>query len=557
MSRSAQRLRARREREQLSRRELLKLGLVAGGAALVPARRARADDDDPPSPRIVPFQQDLLFPEVATPVRAFTVGPAEPQCSVDVPGFPDLPPPLLYEVFLRTGRRELFPGKLTEFWGYNASWPGPTFKVRRNHPIVVRFINDLDLDGVDTELSIHNHGGHTPFGSDGFPDDFVFGGEFKDYCYPNISPDDDDAEFTSTQWYHDHAMDVTARNVYMGMSGFYLLFDDLELDLINSGVLPQDRFDVPLVFQDRRFDQDGQLLYNPMEHDGVLGDRYTVNGVIQPKFHVQRRKYRFRMLNGSNARVYALRLSNGQSVTQIGNDSWLLPNAVERPHLLLSMAERADVIIDFTNAPDEVFLENILQQEDGTGPDDLDDFKIPGTPLIKFIVGSAPVPPYPPNLSVQPVAEGPNPGGPKDDATIEPGDPLRPHVPITADEIVRTRHFVFDREDGAWTINERFFDPDRDDADPEIGTAERWILENDSGGWVHPIHIHLEAHQIQSLEERPLELQDAAKKDTVLLGPDEVAEVYMKFRTFPGRFVFHCHNIEHEDMRMMGVFHVQ
>ena len=551
MSRSAQRLRARRERQRLSRRELLKLGLATSGAALVPARRARADDDRPRSPQIVPFQQNLLLPEVATPVRAFTVGPPDPQCSLDIPGFPDLPPPLLYEVSLRTGQRELFPGKSTEFWGYDASWPGPTFRVRRNRPIVVRVINDLDLDGVDTEISVHNHGGHTPFGSDGFPDDFVFGGEFKDYCYPNIAPDDDDSEFPSTQWYHDHAMDVTGQNVYMGMSGFYLLFDDLELDLINSGVLPRHIFDIPLVFQDRRFDQDGALLYNPLEHDGVLGDRFCVNGVIQPKFHVQRRKYRFRMLNGSNARLYALRLSNGQSVTQIATDSWLLPNAVQRPYILLGMAERADVIIDFTNAPDELFLENILLQDDGTGPDDLDDFKIPGTPLMKFIVG--------------PVTGGPSsrrgpavsiPGGPSGDATIEPGDPLRPHVPITADEIVRTRHFIFDREDGAWTINERFFDPDRDDADPDLGTAERWILENDSGGWVHPIHIHLEAHQVQSLEKRPLEPQDAAKKDTVLLGPDEVAEVFMKFRTFPGRFVFHCHNIEHEDMRMMGVFHV-
>ena len=104
--REAQRLRARRERARLSRREMLKLGLVTGGAAMVPAPRARADDDDPPSPPIVPFQQNLLLPEVATPVRAFPVGPAEPQCPLDVPGFPDLPPPELYEVSLRTGRRE-------------------------------------------------------------------------------------------------------------------------------------------------------------------------------------------------------------------------------------------------------------------------------------------------------------------------------------------------------------------------------------------------------------------------------------------------------------------
>ncbi len=105
-------------------------------------------------------------------------------------------------------------------------------------------------------------------------------------------------------------------------------------------------------------------------------------------------------------------------------------------------------------------------------------------------------------------------------------------------------------------INGEFFDPDRDDATPEIGTAERWILENGSGGWVHPIHLHLEAHQIQRIDGKAPPPHMAAKKDTVLLG-DFDAEMFMKFRTFPGRFVFHCHNIEHEDMRMMGVFNVQ
>ncbi len=147
-------------------------------------------------------------------------------------------------------------------------------------------------------------------------------------------------------------------------------------------------------------------------------------------------------------------------------------------------------------------------------------------------------------------------GTPQNNATIGPGDALRPHTPIDPGEIVRTRRFEFERSHGAWVINNRFFDPDRDDATPKIGTAERWILENGSGGWVHPIHLHLEAHQIQRIDGKAPPPHMAAKKDTVLLG-DFNAEMFMKFRTFPGRFVFHCHNVEHEDMRMMGVFNVK
>ncbi len=447
---------------------------------------------------------------------------------------------------MRVGHAEIIPGAPpTEIWGYtgndgHALYPGPTIKVERNQPIVVRFINELNVETV-----IHNHGGFQAPESDSFPADFIFPGEFRDYCYPNIAADDDDSEFATFQWYHDHAMDFTGENVYMGLAGFYLLTDDIEKDLISTGKLPGEAFDIPIVLQDRLFDFDGSLIYDPTDHDGVIGDRFLANGVVQPRFTVQRRRYRFRFLNGSNARIYALRLNTGQPFLQVGTDSWLLPEAVERQHLLLSPAERADVIIDFTNAPSEVFLTNHLTHDldDGRGPqediDDPEDWDPTGTPLIKFIVeGASPLLPW--SLYSPLVA----------------GGFLRPHTSIDRDEIVRTRRFEFERSHGAWVINGEFFDPDRDDARPKIGTAERWIIENGSGGWVHPIHIHLEAQQIQRINDQAPEPHMAAKKDTVLLGNFD-AEVFIKFRTFPGRFVFHCHNIEHEDMRMMGVFNVQ
>ncbi|HEX9876334.1 MAG TPA: multicopper oxidase domain-containing protein, partial [Gammaproteobacteria bacterium] len=355
----------------------------------------------------------------------------------------------------------------------------------------------------------------------------------------------------STQWYHDHAhlpdvdLGITGQNVYMGLAGYYLLFDQLEQGLIAGGVLPAEKFDIPIVLQDRVFAADGSLLYDPDADNfaGVLGDVFVINGKAQPKLNVERRKYRFRILNGSNARFWELRLSDeNMKFVQIGNDSWLLGEAVapvsvaldgKRPNTIhLTPAERADVVIDFRDAPDEVFLENIVVHDDGRRPASI---ARSGTPVLKFVVMGPRV---------------------EHDVTVDVGTPLRPHTAIREDEIVRTRVIEFERKGGLWAVNGRFFDPHRDDANPEPGTAERWILRNVGGGWAHPIHIHLEAQQIQSLSRRELAPQERFKKDTVRLESNEEAVVFIKFRTFTGRYVFHCHNIEHEDMAMMGVINV-
>ncbi|MGZ0167883.1 MAG: multicopper oxidase domain-containing protein, partial [Planctomycetales bacterium] len=139
-------------------------------------------------------------------------------------------------------------------------------------------------------------------------------------------------------------------------------------------------------------------------------------------------------------------------------------------------------------------------------------------------------------------------------ATVDVGTPLRPHTPIHEEEVVATRIFEFERRKGAWQINHQFFDEHRADATPTLGTAERWILRNEGGGWWHPIHIHLESHQQIRQEGAIPPLEDRFKSDTALLGANTEIELLMKFRTFKGPFVFHCHNLGHEDMRMMFVF---
>lgn len=440
-----------------------------------------------------------------------------------------------YEMRMRAGTQQIVPGINTPIWGYDGIYPGPTFKARVGQPVVVRQWNDLP-----EEMSVHLHGGHNPSHPDGYPNFYVLPGKARDYYYTNTIPMEagqpDFNESPSTMWYHDHAMDITDHHVLMGMSGFFLTYDDLELNLINTNVLPNDPFDIPIALQDRRFNADGTIFFDPLDHNGYLGDVMVLNGKAFPKMTVQRRKYRFRFLNGANARWFELRLSNGQPFIGLGTDTWLYPNAISRDTLMIGNAKRADVVIDFTNAPNELFLENILVQDDGRGPSgtlESRQTQIPGTQIMKFIVEGAPQP---------------------NNSTVQVGTPLRPNTPIHESEIVATRTFQFERRKGAWQINHLFFDPGVANATPTLGTAERWILKNEGGGWWHPIHIHLESHQIQKVNGQVPPLADRFKSDTAALGAGTEVELFMKFRTFKGPFVFHCHNLAHEDMRMMFVF---
>ncbi len=440
-----------------------------------------------------------------------------------------------YELDTHFSTAEIIPGVSTPVMCYSGSVPGPTFRARVGQPVVIRATNSLNI-----EQSIHLHGGHNPSHSDGYPNFYILPGQQRDYFYTNTVPmregEPDFSESPSTMWYHDHSMDLTANLVIQGLAGFFLVRDQIEQDLIDSNVLPDDPYDIPVALQDKRFNPDGTIFWDPLDHNGTLGDIWIANGKAQPFFRVQRRKYRFRFLNGCNARFLEMRLSNGQSFIHLGKDSWLFPQAIESETLLLSMAQRADVVIDFTNAPSEVFLENILCQSDGRGPDgslDAPKHCIPGAAFIKFIVEDGVV---------------------EDNVTVEPGTPLRPHVKIDPAEAVVTREFKFHRSKGAWMINGEFFDPALANVIPQLGTVERWILKNGGGGWWHPIHIHLESHQILSVNGKAPPLSRSFKNDTVILDGGGEVELLMNFRTFRGPFVFHCHNLEHEDMRMMFVF---
>lgn len=569
----------------VSRRQMLKAGLVGGGgAALLLSHRSRSSEvraGGPPATPfwVTPFAAELPVPPVLQPVSGgLPTAPGDVYHGI-APEFSrnhanhgsdwsDPATATQYLLHIEETVGEIIPGVFTPVFTYRdgnmaagqGATPGPTILARFNEPLVVRNINELESGansiGHDIEISTHLHGGHSPPHSDGYPNFYVLPGMARDYYYPNVVPKRlidgklqfDRSTIPSTMWYHDHGMDITGFTVSHGLAGFYLYLDDFEEGLMEANVIPDVRLlesdpgnsrDIPIAITDQRFNADETLYYDFLDHNGRIGDVFTVNGAVQPFFRVQRAKYRFRLLNASNARVYQLRLSNRQPMLQIGNDSWLLPEPVAVKSIRLAMGERADVIVDFTNAPSELYLENIMYQPDGRGPKEVNPKK-ERTGLIKFVVEGGVVP---------------------NDVTIDETTALRPHDPILASDIVRTRRFDFDRSNGAWTVNGEFFNPRRCDADPEIDPdgiqAERWILKNNSGGWWHPIHVHLEHQEIQKLNGVKPPFARRFKSDVATLSDNGEAEIFMRFRSFTGPFASHCHNLEHEDMRMMLAFDPQ
>jgi FtsP/CotA-like multicopper oxidase with cupredoxin domain len=531
--------------------------------ALLAAGNAAAQDTEEdvilaPSPQVVPFTRRLPIPSPHLPLNRPGATPLErakaqqiyEQALQEGRFRHDAIPPEgavdYYDVMIRSGAQEIVPGTLTPVWGYNGIFPGATFMAERERPIVARFVNR-----IPEIVATHYHGGHTPSDSDGVPmhsyanwDVLSPGGlpGSRTHVFPNDNP------FPATLWYHDHGEDVTAQNVYRGLCGLFLLQpNQSDADAGIRAVEAQlpsgyGRYDIPMVFQDRQFFADGSFNYNNFDHDGFLGDRFLVNGAIQPYLPVANRKYRFRWLNGSNARQYEFFLSSGAKFIVIGSDGGLLPEPTEVSSLRVTPAERYEVVVDFSGYPvgSRVYLLNCLQQTSGRGPEDIDmDFC---TPIVEFRI----------------VRE-------EDDPSTIP-DVLQPdiaafitdHLTERAGLQVQNSHWRFDRGNGAWQVNGKFFDRNRVDLVEKLWTHSSWTLENASGGWSHPVHIHDEEFAIISRNGQRPKPYESGLKDTFNLGPNDIVRIaaYWTGDQNVGQYVFHCHNLEHEDMRMMGIFEV-
>src|SRR3989475_1895923 len=386
----------------LTRRDLMKLGLMSfpvldwGPSVALARTNAGKGGDAVTSPPTRPFVVELPIPPVAQAVQ--TLEPAPDPAAHQ--RYSEFPPRVFYEIHQKEAKHSFHPD-LPEnlIWGFAGIFPGPTFHARYGEPIIARFYNDLPANHVGfgiPETSTHLHNAHTASESDGFPTDFFFSGQFKDNHYPNIYAGGDPREALGTLWYHDHRVDFTTQNVYKGLAGFFILFDKLDSGNENDPNkdalhLPSGKFDIPLVFADKKFTSQGQLFLNPFDLEGFIGDKFTVNGVIQPFLKVARRKYRFRLLDAGPSRFYQFFLSSGQPFIHIANDGNLLPAPLTRQSVRLSVAERADVIIDFSIYPKgtQIFLQNRLVHEDGTGP--TEELRSPGTPILRFDVDRDPL----------------------------------------------------------------------------------------------------------------------------------------------------------------------
>lgn len=573
---------------RFSRRDLMKMGLLTGAGMLIPKMglSARAQFSgggsfgQPASPPTTPWMEEMPLPPVAQPVTAVS-GPAptaapntaiNPATGLAFEGrtrahqaFTQFAPQKFYEVHQREATLSVHPELPSQkLWTYSGSVPGQTYVARYGEPILVRNFNELPSDnggfGIQS-VSTHLHNGHTPSESDGFPTDFFAVGQYYDQHYPNvlagvnsthIAQGGDINESMSTLWYHDHRVDFTAQNTYKGLAGFYLLFNDKDTGNEATGFrLPQyPDFDIPMMFTDRNFDPVTKLLtFDLANRDGILGDKFLVNGKIQPYFRVKRRRYRFRWLNAGPSRFYTFFLTNPANLNAvnpfyvISNDGNLLPNPVQVSSVKIAVAERMDVIIDFSQFPAGTTLriENRLQQTDGAGPGRSDNILAAGqgNQVLEF--------------RVQPDAVT---DGSVDPATVTAAVLGRPYFySVPARQAVdNCRQFKFDRSNGQWVINNQLFS-DTPRFRVKRNTAEQWNLQ---GGfdWQHPVHIHFEEHQVISRNgSLPIAIE-RGRKDVIRLGEGDDVSVFFRFRDFVGRYPMHCHNTVHEDHAMMVRFDI-
>ena len=390
-----------------------------------------------------------------------------------------------------------------------------------------------EKDQPEVRTVVHLHGAKVPPASDGYPEDWYVPGASRVYHYPN-------RQDAALLWYHDHAMGINRLNICAGMLGLYVIRDSFE-DGLN---LPKGEFEIPLVLTDRLIRADGQLYYPVSQRldapwlPEYFGDAVLVNGKLLPYLEVQPRKYRFRLLNGSNGRFYFLSLTNGQAFQHIGSDQGLLANPAEAKRLTIAPGERMDLVLDFSDhAGEEILLVDHAAK------------------IMQFRVA----------------------GGKAEDSSSLPAK-LRdvPRTPASA--AIRTRTLTLEEVDyltGEPEVHlldgKRWHEPISES--PILNTTEIWELMNltdDS----HPIHLHLVRFQL--LDRRPLntgvylyqkklvytgdavppEPHEMGWKDTIRATPGACTRIIVKFEGYAGRYVWHCHILEHEDNEMMRPYEV-
>jgi len=490
----------------MRRRDFLKFSLWGAAACLAPKNLLRAQTHgghDPSveftgSPPYVPYRDPLPIPPVLKPKRrgrvdtyTITMQPGVAQCHSYLP-----PTPIL---------------------GYNGIFPGPVIRATKGRQVEITHVNQLPTSHVSHLPTIHLHGALVAPEHDGHPNDGISTGDSRTYVYPND-------QRACPLWYHDHTHEATGERVYRGLAGLYFLDDPKDAGLR----LPKGKYEVPLVIQDRSFLPTGELFYNVSDatlETGFHGDVILTNGVIQPYLDVSTRKYRFRILNGSNSRVYKLAISNGQPLIQIGTDGGLLHRPLMKDSIEIAPSERVDVVVDFSDLP--VGSSLLLLNKNDIG-------RLGA--IMRF------------NVTKQ-----------EKDTALVPAF-LSTWEDLPEASAVTTRNFTLNRQITGdtfrWVINGQTYSAANPPlATPKLGTLERWRFINPTNH-PHPMHMHLVQFQVVNIGGEPQAPSEFGWKDTVVVPPASEVTVLARFEKYTGRYVFHCHNLEHEDFAMMAEFEV-
>ncbi len=448
----------------------------------------------------------------------------------------------------------------TVVWGYNGSSPGPIIAARRDQAVKIdwqnrlpskhRLLVDHTLDGAGSDVpevrtTTHLHGGHVSSESDGYPEDWIIPGQTQTTVYPNRQPG-------AALWYHDHAMGITRLNGMMGLAGFYLLHDPDEEAL----GLPSGGRDISLVLQDRILDARGQIVYPTSDNlqapsvPEFFGSNILVNGRVSPYLDVEPRLYRFRLLNAANARVFLLSLVPEQPFIQIGTDGGLLAEPVVRSEILIAPGERIDMMIDFRGREGR----RIMLVNYGPAPYPSGGSLVPGH-VMQFRV-------------TRPLRRD------ADMSRIPDALAQVPRLQESAAVKTRTLRLVEIMGSGGQPHRvlldgKRFMDPVTEN--PRKGSLEIWELVNTTKD-AHPIHLHAVHFQLLNRQRFDARRQEQTSevvlvgkaispppeelgwKDTILCPPGLVTRIIIPFAGEPGRYVWHCHMLEHEDNEMMRPF---
>ncbi|MBK8980762.1 MAG: multicopper oxidase domain-containing protein [Ignavibacteria bacterium] len=414
----------------------------------------------------------------------------------------------------------VWPGPNTETLSINGSYPGPSVVIAKGSTFTANFVNNY------TEpATIHWHGLNVPELMDGHPKDSIPPGGNYTYTFPVLNRG-------GTYFYHSHADMLTAEHVYKGFAGFFIVDDPAEIGL----GLPRGNFDIPLCIQDRRSVNIPQFTYNPLMNDimnGFLGDAPLINGTPDAYFDVSRTLYRFRLLNGSNARIYKIAFSDNRAFHIIATDGGLKDEAVQVTSFFLSPGERTDILVDFSpyTIGNSVILKSLPFTAPGAGT------YVQGTEM---------------NLLRFDITDNTGSGG------LIPAA-LPPINYYSISDVKTTRTFTLTMIMGGMNmhrINGLTFEMNRIDWETPQNSLEEWRIINASN-MLHPMHSHSEQFQVYSRNGSTiLPPEDKGWKDTVLINPFETVRLLVKFNNYKGIFLFHCHNLEHEDDGMMLNFKI-